>query len=149
MYLTIRMMQTIMQKSILILDHQALCRFVLSFGIWQHFMFLVVCNQSGVISCTSVDIYFEPTLFIQMVAGFGFASLETLGYDSHILYLDLLYIDRNRHTMTLRTGLNHTYSISRRIFVSHMLCGRATCVFEVCQDKKVMVMKDGWIARKA
>lgn len=138
-----KMMQTLIQKAILILDGQAPRRFVLGFGLWCYDFFLMVFDRSGVVACSAININTQPLTFIRILTGFYFSPWELLGYD-HTISRPLSPDDSRMVT----TCKKNVYQILHRIFSSRSLRGRATSVFTVKNDSgSVQVLKDGWVTR--
>lgn len=136
-----RMMQTLIQKAILILDAQAPRRFVLGFGLWCYTLFLMAFDRSGVVACSGFDINRRPRAFIRILNGFCFAPMELLGYD-HAISRPICGTPR---VLCMQSGKQ--YEILRRLFSSRSLRGRATSVFIVRNEKEeLQVLKDGWVS---
>jgi hypothetical protein len=82
--------------------------------------------------------YTSQDAYVRLIAGLAYGSEELLGYD--------LSLERDLHGNVQKLRMNNEwYSVTKVVFSSDVLRGRATVCWLVMKDGKQFIVKDTWV----
>ncbi|KAG9309724.1 hypothetical protein JVU11DRAFT_10400 [Chiua virens] len=125
--------------------------FVAALSITHWEFHLHIFDRVGAIHSLGYDIHKFADLFIQVIYVFAFGNPAVLRFDTTFINptLSPLFLHQPRSGSAIeRAWLIHVretaYAVVHPIFISHLICGRATSSWLVTTGKKWYVIKDYW-----